>query len=97
MELNKREIVLDLSSAHWRAAAVPVIEAQLRAQGRTSPSFYRYNVAIEITEGRQRPAKDVDNYYKPTIDAITHTKCMWNDDSQIDEVTIVRRRDKSLA
>jgi Holliday junction resolvase RusA-like endonuclease len=50
-------------------------------------TFYRYDVIIEIIEGVRRPAKDVENYAKPAIDAITRTLRVWRDDEQVDSIT----------
>jgi Endodeoxyribonuclease RusA len=52
---------------------------------------------MEITEGCLRPAKDLDNYAKPIIDAVTQSRLLWNDDTQIDESAIRRRRDGNAA
>jgi hypothetical protein len=70
---------------------------QLQAQGRRSISRYRYAVEMEIVEGCVRPAKDLDNYAKPIIDAVTQSRLMWNDDTQIDKLVIERWRDGNSA
>jgi hypothetical protein len=70
---------------------------QLQAQGRHSISRYRYAVEMEIVEGYIRPAKDLDNYAKPIIDAITQSRLLWKDDSQIDRLVIDRSRDGNWA
>jgi hypothetical protein len=70
---------------------------QLQAQGRRSISRYRYAVEMEIVEGCVRPAKDLDNYAKPIIDAVTQSRMLWNDDTQIDELVIRRRREGNSA
>lgn len=36
-----------------------------------------------------RRVRDLDNYFKALLDALTHTN-LWLDDSQIDELRIVR-------
>ena len=69
------------------------VENQLRSQGRGRISRYRYAVEMEITEGRARPAKDLDNYAKPILDAVTQSRLLWDDDNQIDELVIRRRRE----
>ena len=66
---------------------------QLQAQGRKQVSSYRFAVELEIAEASARPAKDLDNYAKPIIDAITQSKLLWKDDTQIDRLIISRRRD----
>jgi Holliday junction resolvase RusA-like endonuclease len=48
---------------------------------------------MEIVEGRSQPAKDLDNYAKPILDAVTQSRLLWDDDNQIDELVIRRRRD----
>jgi hypothetical protein len=48
---------------------------------------------MEIVEARTRPAKDLDNYAKPIIDAITQCHLVWKDDNQIDSLVIMRYRD----
>lgn len=79
----------------WISKTKPLIEEQLIQQGRRSTSKYRFEVAFEIVEGKRRPATDVDNYAKKTIDAITRTRLLWNDDKQIDVLVIRRRREKN--
>jgi hypothetical protein len=97
MELEYAVILPKLLSKRdlWSLRAAPVITQQLSQQGRYSSNLYRYEVTIEIVEGQKRPVKDVDNYAKRTIDAITRTKLLWRDDEQIDTLTIRRKRDKS--
>ena len=82
--LSKRDL--------WVTKTAPIIEEQLRRQGRTSANFYRYEVHLEIVEGKRRPASDVDNYAKKTIDAVTRTRLLWQDDKQIDLLTVQRKR-----
>jgi Endodeoxyribonuclease RusA len=52
---------------------------------------------MEISEARARPAKDLDNYAKPIIDAVTQSHLLWKDDNQIDELIIRRTRDGNCA
>jgi hypothetical protein len=84
-----------LGAAEHIVAALLVGEVsnQLRSQGRERFSRFRYAVEMEIAEGRVRPAKDLDNYAKPILDAVTQTRLLWDDDNQIDELVIRRRRD----
>jgi Endodeoxyribonuclease RusA len=84
-----------LGSADHIVAALLVCEVsnQLRSQGRGRISRYRYAVEMEIVEGRSQPAKDLDNYAKPILDAVTQSRLLWDDDNQIDELVIRRRRD----
>lgn len=76
----------------WRSRTRPIVAEQLRSQGRTAADNFRYGVTIEIEEGKKRPASDVDNYAKRTMDAITQSGLLWKDDDQIDQMTIRRRR-----
>lgn len=69
------------------------IDDQLRSQVRGRINRYRYAVEMEIVEGKSRPAKDLDNYAKPILDAVTKSGLLWDDDDQIDELVIRRRRD----
>jgi Holliday junction resolvase RusA-like endonuclease len=78
----------------WRSRTTPVVAEQLRCQGRTSVDGYRYEVAIDIVEGKKRPASDVDNYAKRIMDAITQSQLLWRDDHQIDKMIIRRRRER---
>lgn len=78
------------------AKLVTPVTQQLRAQGRQWTSPYRYGVEMEIVDARTRPAKDLDNYAKPIIDAVTQSRLLWKDDHQIDELIIMRRRDGNL-
>ena len=88
--LQELSLKQDLSSSR----AAPVIAEQLRQQGRCYASSYRYAVAVEITEGSKRPFRDIDNYTKRILDAITRTRLLWYDDEQIDRLNVNRRRDK---
>jgi len=76
----------------WVRRTTPSIEEQLHAQGRRRISDYRYDVTIDILEGQRRPSKDVDNYAKKAIDAITRSALLWRDDEQIDRLAITRKR-----
>jgi hypothetical protein len=90
-----RIVLANLASEQdlWRSRTMPIVAEQLRAQGRTSSDGYRYEVTIEIVEGKKRPASDVDNYAKRIMDAITQSPLLWRDDDQIDKMVICRRRD----
>lgn len=77
----------------WRPRTKPVVAEQLRRQGRTASDGYRYEVTIEIVEGKKRPASDVDNYAKRIVDGITQSRLLWRDDDQIDKMIIRRRRE----
>jgi Holliday junction resolvase RusA-like endonuclease len=79
----------------WISRTTSIIEQQLRQQGSHSSNSYRYEVALEIVEGRRRPATDVDNYAKKILDAITRTGLLWHDDKQIDILIVRRRRERS--
>ena len=71
-----------------------MIAEQLGRQGRHSVSSYRYAVTVEIIEGSKRPFRDIDNYTKKILDAITQTGLLWYDDEQIDSLSVRRTRDK---
>jgi len=71
------------------------IAEQLRSQGRQAISSYRYEVTVSILEGHRRPSKDVDNYAKKAIDAITRSGLLWRDDEQIDRLLVTRKRHRS--
>lgn len=90
-------IICGLRSQEDLSTMAPVVQQQLHKQGTRPSNSYRYEVAVKITEGRERPARDVDNYAKKTLDAITNTKLLWADDEQIDKLNIVRIRDMSRA
>jgi hypothetical protein len=94
--IGRYKVVLDGLSAKQslrRSRIGPLIAEQLHSQGRKSPSSYRYEVVLEIVEGKRRPASDIDNYAKRTMDAITHSGLLWKDDEQIDKMSIRRGRD----
>ena len=74
----------------WSDALMPQVTKQLAEQGCCQPDDRRYHVFMEVVEGRARPAKDVDNYYKPIIDTVTKTQLAWRDDCQVDHVTVRR-------
>jgi len=75
------------------SATVPAIAQQLHKQSCHSSSLCRYQVTIQIVEGKRRPATDVDNYAKKAIDGISRTRLLWRDDKQIDMLIVKRRRD----
>ena len=78
----------------WSVKTVPKFEEQLKGAGRKAPeSAKRYKVQADITQGRKHPARDIENYVKPIIDAITYTQLLWSDDKQIDEICIKRKLD----
>lgn len=54
------------------------------------PLSGRLKVRVELHPPCRRK-RDVDNYLKGLLDAITHAGHIWVDDEQIDELTIVRR------
>jgi crossover junction endodeoxyribonuclease RusA len=54
------------------------------------PSFPDGPVQVRITAcPPDRRRRDLDNMLKPMLDALTHVK-VWSDDSQIDDLRIVR-------
>lgn len=72
----------------WPSRTKPAVAEQLRCQGRTAADGFRYQVTIDIVEGKKRPASDVDNYAKRIMDAITQSQLLWRHDDQIDKMTI---------
>ena len=88
--LQELSLKQDLSSSRGGS----LITEQLRRQGRHYASSYRYAVTVEITEGSKRPFRDIDNYTKKMLDAITRTGLLWYDDEQIDSLNVCRKRDK---
>lgn len=80
----KSQILEQVKAQHWWPT-----------KAEPSANRLRYSVCLEIIEGRARPAKDVDNYAKKTIDGITRTKLIWLDDEQMGSLTISRKRDPS--
>ena len=78
-----------LLSADGRAYKVDVQARLLEEWGLFSPAMCRIRVSIDLWPpcGRRR---DVDYYVKGLLDALTQAK-VWGDDSQIDELRVVRR------
>ena len=79
--------------ALWSSMLEPDIRKQLQNLGRNAADKLRYGISVYIFEGQMRPAKDLDNYYKPIIDTITQTQLLWFDDEQIDDLTVLRLKD----
>lgn len=52
------------------------------------PTSHRVRVEI-VVHGPDRRARDIDNLTKAALDALTHAQ-VWEDDSQIDELHVVR-------
>lgn len=48
----------------------------------------RLSVRINVSPPDRR-RRDLDNMLKPMLDALTHA-CIWKDDSQIDDLRIIR-------
>jgi hypothetical protein len=94
-ELSKKEDLFSYRTLERGVLKVPSVEAQLRGQGRMVPDSDRYRVDVNITQGIQTPAYDLDNYIKPILDSITYTKLAWIDDWQIDEISIKRNIDQN--
>lgn len=81
---------------HLRSTSTsPQIEQQLKSQKARPSASDRYEVVFDIVEGRGCPALDLDNYTKPTLDAITRTQLLWRDDRQIDVQIVRRTRDRA--
>jgi Holliday junction resolvase RusA-like endonuclease len=91
---NKKDLFSD-RTLEQGVLKVPSIEAQLRSQGRMVSDSERYRVDVNISQGIQTPAYDLDNYIKPILDSITYTKLVWIDDWQIDEISIKRSIDQN--
>ncbi len=69
----------------YRAATIASILRQ------HSGYLLRGRLAVEVTlYAPDRRARDIDNYLKGLLDAITHSKEVWEDDGQIDELRIER-------
>ncbi len=82
--VNGRNIL----SAEARAYRI-TLEAQALAE--RWPKFGGQRIAVQIDAWPpDRRRRDLDNVLKATLDAGTHTG-LWDDDSQIDSLTIVRR------
>lgn len=57
---------------------------------RSQPLTGRLRVHIELYPPCRRK-RDVDNFLKGLLDAITHSGHIWEDDEQIDELTVIRK------
>ena len=81
-------LISDLSNSKdlWSVKVTALVEEQLKSQGRTVPDTERYQMVALISQGRQKPANDIDNYIKPIVDSITYSQLAWIDDQQIDEI-----------
>jgi Holliday junction resolvase RusA-like endonuclease len=93
LELSNRQDLFRDRTLEQGVLKVPLIETQLRSQGRTISDSERYRVVVNIIQGIQTPAYDLDNYIKPILDSITYTNLVWKDDWQIDEISIKRNID----
>lgn len=82
-----------LLSAGGRAYRVRAIEA-VREQGAGDLGLAgRLRVTLELYPPDRR-ARDLDNHVKAVQDALTHAGT-WTDDSQVDELIVLRRAIKS--
>lgn len=96
MQVQIRLANLSHSSDLWSDNTKPEIERQLKALGRSQPDeSTRFRVKAAIHQGQKSPAYDIDNYATKIINALTYTKLLWVDDSQIDELCVVRTIDKT--
>lgn len=87
---------LRVSSDLAPAKLIASVREQLLKLRRSGFSPYRYTVEMEIVEGTVRPAKDLDNYSKPILDAVTKSRLLWRDDNQVEQSLVARRRDRRL-
>jgi crossover junction endodeoxyribonuclease RusA len=86
--VNKGRLRCVLISRRGRTYREMVVVA-LRAQyGGFQPLDQRLRVQLILNPPDKRK-RDVDNYTKALLDALTHAG-VWNDDEQIDELTITR-------
>ncbi len=76
-----------LISAKGRQYRIDAMQAIARQwQGEALDGRLAVKVVLIPPDRRQR---DIDNYFKGLLDAITHSK-LWQDDGQIDQLTIIR-------
>lgn len=55
-----------------------------------NPLTYTKEVAVTITlHAPDKRIRDIDNYIKATLDALTHAG-VWKDDSQVARLTVIR-------
>ena len=79
-------VILSAKGREFREDAIKCCQAQnvsgLKLEGRLT-------VVIELYPP-SRHRRDVDNYSKAALDALTHAK-VWADDEQVDHLSIIRR------
>lgn len=84
----------DPNYRRWLNAAIEEIRGQWRHDGmRFTGPVSVYAVHAVERPGRTRkdfPVPDVDNYAKALLDALTQSKVVWDDDSQV--VSLVTRK-----
>ena len=72
---------------YWKVEASKLIEAVLERE----PDDSRYAVTIYLYWGDKR-RRDLDNFIKGPIDAVTESECVWLDDSQVDAIRVYREQ-----
>lgn len=81
----------------WKSTAADRIYEQMRGYTDSEVLFPKSRVAVYIWlnwgDNRRR---DIDNFAKPILDATTESFTVWNDDSQVDHLSITRTRDDVL-
>ena len=57
-------LISDLSNSKdlWSEKVTPLVEEQLKSQGKTLPDTERYQIISTISQGLQKPADDVDEF-----------------------------------
>jgi crossover junction endodeoxyribonuclease RusA len=85
---GRKPFVQTYISAAGQTFRENVLAAALAKWGRIKPTSSRLRVSITAVMPDRR-TRDIDNIVKPTLDAITHAG-VWQDDSQIDELRVVR-------
>lgn len=73
----------------WKSEAAQSIARQVERYHPEGPCNARFAVGVDLYWGDKR-RRDIDNFGKPILDAITESEAVWLDDSQVDELSISR-------
>jgi Holliday junction resolvase RusA-like endonuclease len=75
---------------------VPIILDQMQGYEEKCPGGNRYKVYVELFQGRQAPAKKLEDLVKITIDSLTQSMAFWSHSEQVDEIIIRKTNNPRL-
>lgn len=87
---------LEMDTQVDSANLLSIIFDQIQGYGKTDPDHNRYKVYVEFFQGRQAPAKNLDDYIGSIIESITHSNLFWFEREQVDEIMIKKVKNPRL-